>query len=155
MGLSRLTLELDGTVLRTGLFVDGAARGFNPHHPKDKSYYPLAAHLAQTGQLLAVRNRTDNVHDSEDALDLLSFLASDLREQLGPRSLEVRLDGAFFRRKIIEFLNAAGIDYAIRAPLWDWLSIRPEIAKRKRWKRIGQGIEAFSIKLRIPKEGTT
>ena len=37
-GLSRLTVDLDGTVLRTGLFVEGAARGFNPHHPKDKSY---------------------------------------------------------------------------------------------------------------------
>jgi hypothetical protein len=27
-------------VLRTGLSAEGAERGFNPHHPKDKSYYP-------------------------------------------------------------------------------------------------------------------
>jgi hypothetical protein len=53
-GLSRATIDLDGTVLRTGLFAEGAERGFNPHHPKDKSYYPLTAHLAQTGQILAV-----------------------------------------------------------------------------------------------------
>jgi hypothetical protein len=56
-GLSRFTIDLDGTALRTGLSAEGAARGFNPHHPKDKSYYPLTAQLAQTGQLLAVVNR--------------------------------------------------------------------------------------------------
>ncbi len=150
-GLSRLTLELDGTVLRTGLFVDGAARGFNPHHPKDKSYYPLTAHLAQTGQLLAVHNREGNVHDSQDALELLSLLASDIREKLGPRHLEARFDGAFFRREMVEFLETSGIQYAIRAPLWDWLGIRPEIEKRRRWKRIHPGIQAFSTKLWIPK----
>ena len=37
-GLFRATIDLDGTVLRTGLSAEGAARGFNPHHPKGKSY---------------------------------------------------------------------------------------------------------------------
>jgi hypothetical protein len=49
--LRRLTIDLDGTVLRTGAKVDGAERGYNPHHPKDPSYYPLTAHLAQLGQM--------------------------------------------------------------------------------------------------------
>jgi hypothetical protein len=48
--LRRLTIDLDGTVIRTGNKVAWAMRGFNPHHPKDPSYYPLLAHLAQTGQ---------------------------------------------------------------------------------------------------------
>jgi len=38
--LTRITLDLDGTVLRTGAHVGGAARGYNPHHPKDPSYSP-------------------------------------------------------------------------------------------------------------------
>ena len=62
--LRRVTLDLDGTVVRTGAQVDGAERGFNPHHPKDPSYYPLTAHLAQTGQILDVINRPGRVHDS-------------------------------------------------------------------------------------------
>ena len=62
--LSRLTLDLDGSVLRTGAKVEGAARGFNPHHPKDPSYYPLSVHVAQLGQILRLRNRPGNVHDS-------------------------------------------------------------------------------------------
>ena len=153
--LSRVTLELDGTVLRTGLFADGAARGFNPHHPKDKSYYPLTAHLAQTGQLLAVWNREGNVHDSERSLEMLGFLVDDIRAQLSPRHLEARFDGAFFRREILAFLESSGVEYAIKAPLWDWLGIRKTIEKRRRWKRIRPGLQAFSTKLRIPKWGLT
>ncbi len=49
LGLSRLTIDVDGTVIRTGNKVASAFRGFNPHHRKDPSYYPLLAHLAQTG----------------------------------------------------------------------------------------------------------
>ena len=43
--LPRLTLDLDGTVLCTGMQVAWAFRGFNPHHRKHPSYYPLLAHV--------------------------------------------------------------------------------------------------------------
>jgi hypothetical protein len=154
-GLSRVTLDTDGTVLRTGLFAEGAERGFNPHHPKDKSYYPLTVHLAQTGQILAVVNREGNVHDSEKALETLEFLVQDVRRALTPRHLEARFDGAFFRRDILEFLGRAGIEYAIKAPLWDWLDTRRIIGKRKRWKRVGPGLQGFFTKLEIPKWNLT
>ena len=85
-GLRRVTLDMDGTVLRTGLFAEGAERGFNPHHPKDKSYYPLTVHLAQTGQLLSVLNREGNVHDSRNAVETLEELVRDVREKLSPPS---------------------------------------------------------------------
>lgn len=152
-GLSRVTLDLDGTVLRTGLCAEGAERGFNPHHPKDKSYYPLTAHLAQTGQLLAVENRPGNVHDSQGAHAMLAFLVDDLRAELAPRHLEVRLDGAFFRREILELLEAAGVEYAIKTPLWDWLDIRSRIRARRRWRRVRPGLQAFATRLGIPKWG--
>ncbi len=130
--LSRATIDLDGTVLRTGLSAEGTTRVFNPHHPKDKSYYSLTAHLAQTGQLLAVVNWDGNVHDSEKALQTLEFLVEDLRRELAPRHLEARFDGAFFRRDILEFLEISGIKYAIKAPLWDWLETRSLIGKHRR-----------------------
>jgi hypothetical protein len=44
--LARLTIDLDGTVSCPGAKVAWAARGFNPHHRKDPSYYPRFAHLA-------------------------------------------------------------------------------------------------------------
>ena len=49
LDLPRLTIDVDGTVVRTGNTVAWAFRGFNPHHKKDPSYDPLLAHLAQTG----------------------------------------------------------------------------------------------------------
>ena len=77
--LARLTIDLDGTVLRTGARIDGTERGFNPHHPKDPSYYPLTAHLAQLGQILRLWNRPGNVHDSHNAAGFLRGLFADLR----------------------------------------------------------------------------
>ena len=146
---SRLTVDVDGTVLRTGVRVAGTARGFNPHHPKDKSYYPLTAMLAQTGQLLRVQNRAGNVHDSNGALAFLQELVGDLRTRFGQRILEVRLDGAFCQAEILRFLHEARIEFAVRLPLWQWLGIREQIAERKRWTRVRDGIYGFSTVLPI------
>jgi hypothetical protein len=153
--LRRVTLDLDGTVIRTGECVDGAERGFNPHHPKDPSYYPLTAHLAQTGQFLGVWNRPGNVHDSVDAVDHLEVLLQDARARLGAVPIEVRLDGAFCQRPVFELLERSGVEYALRVPMWQWLGVREKIASRKRWTRIAPRIHAFSIRHRIEAWGRT
>ena len=44
--LGRLTVDVDGSVITTGATVAWAFRGFNLHHRKDSSYYPILAHLA-------------------------------------------------------------------------------------------------------------
>ena len=49
-------------------------RGFNPHHRKDRSYYPLLAHVAQTGHILRLKNRPGNVHDSKQSAAFLREL---------------------------------------------------------------------------------
>ncbi|MCP5031423.1 MAG: hypothetical protein GY939_06420, partial [Actinomycetia bacterium] len=103
--MARVTIDLDGTVIRTGVCVEGAERGFNPHHPKDPSYYPLTAHLAQTGQMLGVWNRPGNTHDSVGAVDRLRELIGDVRERLGPVPLEVRLDSAFCQKAVLDLLT--------------------------------------------------
>jgi len=102
LGLPRLTLDIDGTVIRTGGQVAWAFRGFNPHHRKDPSYYPLLAHLAQTGQILRLRNRPGDVHDSTGAEAFLRELLRELPGRFG-RSLplEFRLDAASFQRPIL------------------------------------------------------
>jgi len=149
--LSRATLDLDGTVIRTGDCVGGAERGFNPHHPKDPSYYPLTAHLAQTGQFLGVWNRPGNVHDSVDAVTHLGELIDATRARLGPVPIEVRLDGAFCQKAVFELLEASGVEYVLRVPMWKWLHVREKIDARKRWTRIGPRLQAFSISHRIEK----
>lgn len=85
--LSRSTIEFDGTVLRTG---ECAERRFSPHHPKDPSYYPLTAHLAQTGQLLGVWNRPGNAHDSVGAAEPLAAWLGGRKRTCRPRVLSLR-----------------------------------------------------------------
>src|SRR5467141_3042642 len=82
LALPRLTIDIDGTVVRTGATVGWAFRGFNPHHRKDPSYYPLLAHLAQTGHILRVKNRPGNVHDSKQAVAFLREVIDGLRAPL-------------------------------------------------------------------------
>ena len=97
LGLRRLTIDIDGTVIRTGNKVAWAMHGFNPHHPKDPSYYPLLAHLAQTGQILRLKNRPGNVHDSKGAAAFMRELIDELRARLGRSlALEFRMDAASF-----------------------------------------------------------
>lgn len=150
LGLERFTIELDGTVLRTGECAEGAERGFNPHHPKDPSYYPLTAHLAQTSQLLGVWNRPGNVNDSVGAAEKLAFLLADAKRRLGRTPIEVRLDGAFFQRAVLEVLTASRVEYALKVPMWRWLGVRQKIADRKRWKRVNRSVDAFSVVHHIP-----
>ena len=147
--LRRVTLDLDGTVIRTGESAQGAARGFNPHHPKDPSYYPLTAHLAQTGQILDVVNRPGNVNDSQGAVERLRFLIADVRTRLGAVPIEVRLDGAFCQEAVLELLTASGVSFAMRMPMWRWLPVRQRINDRRRWVRVNDRVEAFSLQQRI------
>ena len=52
LSLRTLTVDVDGSVVSTGLTAERAFRGFNPHHRKVPSYYPITACLAETGQIL-------------------------------------------------------------------------------------------------------
>jgi hypothetical protein len=81
--LGRLTLDIDGSVVTAGASVSWAFRGFNPHRRKDSSYYPILAHLAQTGHILRVKNRPGNVHDSKGAVAFVRDLIDDVRMRLG------------------------------------------------------------------------
>lgn len=154
-GLSRLTLDLDGTVLRTGAKVDGAVRGYNPHHPKDPSYYPLTAHVAQLGQILRVWNRPGNVVDSHNADGFLRIVVGELRERFGRRlPLELRMDAAFFMPSVFRFLEEnPALEYALKVPMWKWLGLRAVIAERTRWTRVDAYIDGFETRLAIPKWG--
>ena len=85
LDLKRLTLDIDGSVVSTGLKVEGARRGFNPHRRKVPSYYPITAYEAQSGQLLRVENRPGNVHDGKASLDFVAALIDQVRCDLPRR----------------------------------------------------------------------
>ena len=141
----------DGSVVSTGLRVEGARRGFNPHRRKVPSYYPITAYEANTGQVLRVCNRAGNVHDGQASLAFLGELFKQLRATLERRPvLEMRMDGAFFHAAVIDVLEAEGVEYAIKVPFWPWLGLKERIARRRKWERVDDTVECFDQWLWVP-----
>lgn len=148
--LRRLTVDVDGSVLSTGLKVEGARRGYNPHQRKVPSYYPVTAYEANTGQVLRVHNRAGNVHDGKASVEFLQALYAQLDETLERRHvLEMRMDGAFFLKEIIDLLEDRGTKYAIKVPFFPWLGLKDRIARRRRWRRVDEQVEYFEQRIPI------
>jgi hypothetical protein len=149
--LPRLTIDVDGTVVRTGATVAWAFRGYNPHHRKDLSYYPLLAHLAQTGHILRCKNRPGNVPDGKQAVGFLREVIDGLRARFGRRlPLEFRMDAAFFQRDVFQLLTVRGCAYAIKVGYWNWLPLKQLAAARHRWLPVAPNVTGFFHDLDIP-----
>ena len=156
MKLRTLTLDVDGSVVSTGLRAQWAQRGFNPHHRKVPSYYPILVHLAETGQILWLKNRPGNVHDSTRVDRLLREIVGLIRTRLPRRiRLRFRMDGAFFQRPVLSALQALGADYAIKVPMHGWLGLKPRIQMRVRWEPVSEAVSAFETMLPIKPWGLT
>ncbi len=141
LALPRLTIDVDGTVVRTGTTVGWAFRGFNPHHRKDPSYYPLLAHVAQTGHILR----------SKQSVAFLREVIDGLRTAFGRRlPLEFRMDAAFCQRAVFRLLAARGCAYAIKVGYWHWLPLKQLAAERQRWLPVAPHVTGFFHDLHIP-----
>ena len=150
--LPRATVDIDGSVLTTGLTVAGALRGYNPHHRKNPSYYPISATLAQTGHVLSHRNRPGNVHDSHGAADFLRNTVVHLRKAIPTVGIvEVRTDSAFFQRDFLETYGRLGVEYAIKVPMWPYLNLRALVRKvdPNLWQTVNQAAKVAGIFLHL------
>lgn len=156
MKLKKVTVDLDGTVLSTGLQVARAERGYNPHHRKVPSYYPLLGHIAETGQFVFCKNRSGNVHDGKGSDRWIREIVRDLRNELGAKlGIEYRMDAAFFREDVIKMLGRKDCLYAVKVPLWRWLDLLPKIQMRTQWKQVTDDVDGFETTLKIPKWNMT
>jgi hypothetical protein len=142
--LRSLTIDVDGTVISTGLQVERAERGYNPHHRKVPSYYPITAHLAETTHVLRVRNRSGNVHDGKASLRFLRELWRQLADFSMPcRQIRFRMDGAFFREDVLRWLAWREVGYAIKVPFYHWLDLQQFIRNAPCWTRVTAEVSAF------------
>jgi len=154
LGLRRWTLDIDGSVLTTGLQVERAYRGFNPHHRKNPSYYPIVATLAQTGHVTGHMNRRGNVHDSHRCAEFLRENICTMRTKLGLCGvIEVRTDSAFFQRQFLATC-ARHTEYAVKVPMWPWLNLRGIVKKKSasdwQWVDRKRGVQGLFAELPIP-----
>lgn len=143
LGLARITLDFDGSVLATGRFAEGTAVGFNRKKKGQRSYYPLFCTLAQTGQVFDVWHRPGNVHDSNGAQAFILECVQEIRAVLPRAKIEVRMDSAFFSDAIIGMLNAEGVEFSISVPFERFTELKGMIERRKRWHRLGDRCDFF------------
>jgi hypothetical protein len=151
----RWTLDLDGSVLTTGLEVERAERGFNPHHRKNPSYYPIICTLAQTGHVIGHKNRRGNVHDSHQSAAFLRETVRSARDELNLRGVfEVRTDSAFFQRDFLAACDWLRVEYAVKVPMWPWLNLRAIVKKKSeqawQWVDRKNGLQGLFAELPIP-----
>ena len=146
--LRTLTIDIDGTVISTGMQVERAFRGFNPHHRKVPSYYPITAYLPETGHMLRVQNRSGNVEDGKASLRCLRDLFRQMDETTaGKAALRFRMDGAFFKDAVLRILEQRKAGYAIKVPFYQWLDLQTLILARRRWKSVGSNVSCFEAVL--------
>ena len=146
VGQTRLTIDIDGSVVSTGLQVEGAERGFNPHHRKAPSYYPITAYEAQSGVVLRVANRAGNIHDGAASLPFLRELFEQIDRSLRRMTEEYRMDGAFFRRDVLDLLDERGAEYVIKVPFFPWLGLKQKVASRRSWQRVDGTVSCFETR---------
>ena len=142
LGLTEITIDLDGTVLSTKGHPSWAFKGYNPIKKGAKSYFPLTAHVAETGHFVSIINRPGNVHDSNRAL----FMIQTLRNKLAKYALRFRADSAFCGPKVINYLLLHMIPFAIKAPFWKILALKQAAQQRQRWFNIDETWSYFWIK---------
>lgn len=155
-GLRTLTVDVDGSVVSTGLKVQGATRGYNPHRRKVPSYYPISAYAAEPGLIARVENRPGNIHDGAASIGFLSRLFDQLRHETerGLR-LRFRMDAAFFRCDVLDLMDQEQAFFAAKVPFWNHLGLKEQVANRQRWSRLNQTTGCFETTIEIPQWSRT
>ena len=136
LGLARITLDFDGSVLSTGRFAEGTAVGFNRKKKGHRSYYPLFCTIAQTGQVLDVWHRPGNVHDSNGAKAFILACVREIKAILPHCIVEARMDSAFFSDDIVRMLDTEGVQFTISVPFERFAALKALIESRKRWRQL-------------------
>jgi DDE family transposase len=143
LGLHRITLDFDGSVLGTNRWAEGTAVGFNRKKKGQRSYYPLFCTVAQTGQVLDFLFRSGNVHDSHGAYEFILACIQEIRAALPGVHLEVRMDSAFFSDAIVGPLNRLGVDFTISVPFERFPQLKEIIERRRIWWRVNAAVSYF------------
>lgn len=143
-----LTIDVDGSVLSTGKTVAWAARGYNPHHRKVPSYYPISACLAESGHVLRVHNRPGDINDGSASPPFLRAVFKQIKDTLGKGyKLRFRMDGDFFKSDVLDLLDQKGAEYAIKVPFWPWVNLQKRIVECTHWEPIDAETEGFATQV--------
>lgn len=142
-----LTADFDGSVLSSkGHRTEGTAVGYNKQKKGARSYYPLFATIAQTGQVYRFLNRPGNVHDSNGAKEFILQVFEELRGEFPLSRLEARLDSAHFNDQTCFWMEDHGIAFTITVPFQRFSELKVFIENRIRWFKIDEEWSFFEVK---------
>jgi hypothetical protein len=137
-GFTTLTFDFDGSVNSTkSRATEGTAVGYNKSKG-ERSYYPLFATVAQTGQVVDVLHRPGNVHDSNGAAALISDVLVTARQRAPRARLEARLDAAHFSEEICLGLAELRVGFSISVPFERFPDLKALIENRSLWLTIDE-----------------
>ena len=142
----RVTVDFDGTVLGTRRLAEGSAVGYNPGRKGERSYWPLFATVAQTGQVLDVLHRPGNVADSTGAPEFIGAAAERLRAALPGVRLEARMDAAFFDDGLLGGIERRGVEYSVSVPFARFPGLKAAVEGRRRWRRASADVAFFELR---------
>jgi hypothetical protein len=146
LGLVRITLDFDGSVLSTTRHAEGTAVGFNRKKKGARSYYPLFCTISQTGQVFDVLHRPGNVHDSQGAREFILHCIEQLHAALPGVIVEARLDSAFFSDPIVSQLAKLGVEFSLSVPFERFVELKRLVEARRHWQRIDASLSAFELR---------
>jgi Transposase DDE domain group 1 len=129
-------VDADTTTLMTYGSQEGVARGYIPkRRHAEPSYAPLVSSEGRRGLSLGMELRGGNVHSSVGAAEFLSHILDKLPSSIAATRTRVRLDGAFYDRKIIEPLENQGLGHVVVARMYAPLQRRMTAAGYREFAR--------------------
>jgi hypothetical protein len=133
-------VDADTTALMTYGSQEGVARGYIPKRRHGQpSYAPILSSEGRSGLSLGMELRAGNVHSSVGAGEFLDHVLDKLPSSIAASRTRLRLDGAFYDRKIVEPLENQGFGYVVVARLYRRLQKRMVTA---RYQEFARGWEA-------------
>lgn len=138
--LSRVTLDVDSTVLTRHGEQQGATRGYNPGKRGRPSHHPLLAFVAEGRMVANFWLRPGNANTANNAR---AFLEATLRH-LGSKTVGLfRADSGFYGEDILDFLETRKIDYIVSARLTQ--ALQAAMLRDARWWALETGLELAEI----------
>ena len=112
-------VDADTTALITYGHQEGVARGYIPkRHHGQPSYAPIISSEGRSGLSLGMELRSGNVHPSRGAWIFLETVLDKLPSSIASTRIRIRLDGAFYDKKIIESLDIERLGYVVVAKMY-------------------------------------
>src|SRR5262249_99601 len=118
-------IDADTPALITYGSQEGTAVGYIPKkRPGQTSYAPINSNEGKKGLDFGMGRRAGNMNASSGVWDVLESILEKLPSSIAASRTRVRLDGAFYDRKIVESLDARRLGYAIVARMYQPLKNR-------------------------------